>query len=179
MNQILSRDSGKPMVSEHEFGRVIRQAKKWGVEIRGGRPPELERSRGWWGTPFLNGRSFDFFGIWLPERAIYWDTSILTDSDATPNGLLHELAHVVVGGDPGQTDEIQSGMLAFEYQMTRKLKLTTWTAWMSNYTIGYKGERWTKVSTRERHESLLESFKGAMISGILDARGAPTYRVKK
>lgn len=163
---------------DQEFQRVIWHAKRWGVEVRSGKPPKFEEEDGWWSSPFLNGPSFDdSFGIWLPERAIYWNTEIRTDSGATPNGLLHELAHVITGKPPDEVDEITSGMLAFEYRTSRALKLTTWRAWMQTYQVDANDSTmWLEASTRFRHKALVESFQGAVERGLLDANGKPTYR---
>ena len=87
--------------------------------------------------------------------------------------LLHELSHCVVGTYPETTDEVTSGMLAFEYLSCRRLKLRGWTDWMEEYM--HENKEWPFCSPKERGKALRQSFEGTVAAGLFTPDRQPTY----
>ncbi|NBU17598.1 MAG: hypothetical protein EBS48_11445, partial [Actinobacteria bacterium] len=101
-------------VQNREYRLVLRECARWGVRVRyADVPPGLQmvHSGPLWGS------------IHWPTRTIFWEPGCPFPEG--PSALLHELAHCLAHTRPSDTDEIESGMLAVEYEAARRLKLTT------------------------------------------------------
>jgi hypothetical protein len=158
-----------PALDHHlplELARVTRECDRWGVPVHFAAPPD--------GAESLLSAPQHMAWIQWPQRVIWFDD---IDNDVAALGLLHELTHCVVGAHPSTVDEIYSGMLYLEWVTQRRLKLSRWSKWMEDYSLGGdRGDEWGDVSVRDKSRELAKSKQGAIKAGIVDHCGKPTYR---
>jgi len=110
-------------------------------------------------------------------RRSYGEEHILWSQDDTsgPNpacGLLHEMAHVVMGGNPSQHGEsLESGaMLALEHEAGKRLRIPRWGDFMV-----IEGTFWVDLRTKDRRLALEKAYRHAKELGVL-RDGRPTYK---
>lgn len=162
-----------------EYSRVYKYAAKFGVRICKGPPPGRDAWK-WFPSPFVSCLGDENVGIWWPTRQIHWDPDL---PDLTPTGLVHELGHVIMGVKPDEVNEVFGGMLAWEYVSQRRLRLSTWTSFMSNYNADYDlvnhsmfWRRWPELSPHRRGKVIKQSLKGAVRRRLLTPEGEVIFK---
>lgn len=154
-----------------DMQRVLRYAGRWGVSVvprphfsnrgytqDGPQTDNAPRSQGW------------------IERTPHGSTIVWHPNDFLPMAFLHELSHCVIGVAPDAVDEIESGMLAWEYHSARYLHLEGWSVWMADYAVPDLFLEWCYISPRVRGKILAKSAQQAVVVGILTATGKPTFQ---
>lgn len=169
-----------------EFAAVVRECKRWGVPLvwhAQRREFESLRCQSPTGQGAIEVRTD---GPWR----LHWSTQ-REDARAPLSAaeLLHELIHIAVGIHPTEVDEVESPMLYLEWHTARRLRLTAWTEWMTDYGLprgatSYRASHptrrfdstWGDASTHERHFWLTASREAAFAVHLVDTHGRPTYR---
>jgi hypothetical protein len=161
---------------QHDFNRVVKYVKRWGVTLHFAEPPaEFRQWYDYHGGPVWGG-------IHWPTRSIFWEPREgrgvvypYQPGPDWPNGLLHELSHVLARESPEHINEVESEMLAFEYYSSRFLHLKSWADWMKNYVLSPDGTEWPDTPTRYRGRCIKESLALAVKSGTMTESGKPTF----
>lgn len=164
-----------------DLHKVLNYSRRWGIEIRlvsyMDEMPTGDQYN-WFKSPLCHGGiEWDERRIWLLDGKARYPSY---GPFATPNILLHELAHCLAFENPEEISEPYSEMLAFEYYSTRWLRLGGWSKWMHDYYLdrddGFSQARWSDTTTRERHRWLEASLTAARFYGVLNKDGTPTFR---
>lgn len=71
--------------------------------------------------------------------------------------LAHEVAHVLVGGDPEDCDEVRGPLLAIEHELLRRLGVRPLHAWRDWYFTDDDTEGWGSLSVARRRDLLRRS----------------------
>lgn len=158
-----------------DLEKVFAEAAQWGVTIRPWAeiPPTRRRDP----QDFTNG---PFGGaIQWSTQTIFWPARAAQHPDKwfrriVACALLHEVSHVIAGVHPDTVDEINSGMLAYEWSTVRRLKISGWSLWMEHYQLPHN-DNWNSVDLYERHDHLSISFCYAIRNRILSPARKPTF----
>lgn len=153
------------------FSLVLEYARKWKVSVRFLEPTHTDFRDEFHAGP-------DHGWVYWPKRTIYWPEPEKNDE---PQSLLHEIGHCVVGTSPEDTEEVTSGLLAFQLFSSRHLHLRQWFRWSRNFEVEcYPGGpftvRYDSRSHTQRGRVLRESLRGAIKAGILTPQGEPTFK---
>jgi len=150
-----------------KFKRVWGEANRWGVKVTWtSEEPRYEESRGSRTGPYgsfihwPSGR-IQIPRFWVKERPRFYACA-----------FVHEISHVIVGQDPTDIyEELESSLLAMDYEMCRRLRLP-WIEWQTE-SLG-NGE-WTGAPLKERRKMLRESRQQAELLGLM-RKGKPTFQ---
>lgn len=158
----------------NDLRKLLREFKRWGVEFQNAACP-LRTDGAYRDHETVAGRYLFWGGVtdtsvveipYLNEKlkpTVWFPDPIEKGKDI--HHILHELSHVVIGEDPGiSLDEFESGMVAFEYHTSRRLRLNGWSSWMDSY-IGWEEARFR----------MDESRRAAVEAQLLTEKMVPTY----
>jgi len=151
-----------------DYKKAVAEIKKWGVEV-------IVCDEIWYKfeAPFTSGLGCD-----PKKRQIFVTPKKREEDDNTGSEMIHELGHVLIGIE--KIDEVDDGILAFEYHTNRKIKLKHWEYAMRNYMIDEGGRTsWEDAKPHERRKVVRQSAVAARARGVLNARNRPTYVRKK
>lgn len=150
-----------------DFYKVLLYCQRWGVEVKFDFPDYDDMSG------LFTSRVDLSHVMYTPIlRHIYWHDK---KNECWSHWLLHELSHCLASKNPSCIDEPGSEMIAFEYYSTRYLKISGWTEFMADYSLG-DGRPWYYHSQEEKSIVLKRSLVKAMNAGLLDVNGKPTFR---
>lgn len=159
---------------------VLRYCELWGVETRLGRPsysyPSYRYMDGTY-DPAIEGPDRELLNgndTWIcwTSRTIYYDKFV------SPNFLLHELGHVVIGTYPQTTNDTRSGILYFEHCSARGLGLSDV---LLNRDVArdlntWRTRLWQDLSPRRQRSLLAQSRARCVNLGLFTDKGLPTFR---
>lgn len=152
-----------------ELGRVLEEAKRWGVSVRVVKGYPIEATPG----P-------RFCAIDPEQRAVYMtnlDYLFVQKDTLGRRILLHEISHVISEESPKDVCEYKSGMFGYEVTMARVLKLRGEGSWFRIFAASGRSLcRYPDVYIKlyiERGQEL------AREQGLLNANNRPTYRWSK
>ncbi len=119
-------------------------------------------------------------GIRWPARTVVWSSEELKKPEQLC-GLVHELAHVLLGVNPSNSDEVHSEMLALEAAHHAYLGLTQDVIdnWFTAFNINDKGTTWFQASWSQRLDVMHSSRRCALRKGLINAEGYPTFHRHK
>lgn len=121
----------------------------------------------------------DAIGCSVNKRKIYVTKHSPLNTSLIACKALHELAHIVHGARPIDTDnEVNNGMLAIEYWTAKLRKFEDWEQSMTYYCIDDTDGftiNWENATKKDKNKSIEEATHTAKIAGWLDKYNRPTY----
>src|SRR6185436_18464448 len=117
-----------------DLEKVLKECAKWGVKVRfltKNQYQVIKKNVEFSEAPFTCkdlGGNYQFQTIYVGK-----ETKEHPEAGAW---VLHELAHLIIDKSHNHAQEIDSGMLAFEYHMAQILNLEHWEESMANFGLG-------------------------------------------
>lgn len=147
--------------------RVLKEAQRWKVPVKfGPAPKNLYASHA---GPYGSRIFWKTGAIYAP---LVWRDAGFYEPGFYACALVHEISHVICGIKPSSIlDELESPLLATDYEMCRRLKLP-WTDWQ-NESLG--DPCWSRLPLSNRRRMLRESRQHAELLGLLK-KGKPTFK---
>lgn len=91
---------------------------------------------------------------------------------------LHELGHLVVGGDPDHQQELEGPGLALDYAHFRHVKSPRWSHFMRDFVVhATDGTEWKELTSAEKRSLIGTSRAVAIRAGLLTPSGDLTFRL--
>lgn len=158
------------------FNRVVAEAEKWGVSVTLVKDAEaifavaMEKNEGVYSAPANDAA---ILRTAHGNEHIVWATANRnTHGGQAATGLAHEVAHVIMGGNPSQHSRaLEEGpMLAIEHELGTRLRLP-WAKYMV-----LDGASWHQLGKTRQEKFLRNAYEYASLMGLMTSAGKPTYR---